>query len=178
MVLVCPSGKFSEGQFYVTSASSGSCRYFRQGLSGTYLHFRFLLTHSICRNMGTPVRGGMRLNGWSVQTLSSFFRGSECLDQDGYACYLRPTRQFNRNRLRAISSVVLGFSYFLVLLSTCLLSKASVASLVEVRCFFVGQILCSERRSFPLDWQSINLWVSGKREASGLPRQVGTFSLW
>ena len=157
MVLVCPSGKFSEGQFYVTSASSGSCRYFRQGLSGTYLHFRFLLTHSICRNMGTPVRGGMRLNGWSVQTLSSFFRGSECLDQDGYACYLRPTRQFNRNRLRAISSVVLGFSYFLFLLSTCLLSKASVASLVEVRFIFVGQILCSERRSFPLDWQSINL---------------------
>lgn len=177
MVLVYPTGKFSEDQFYVTSASSGSCRYFRHGLSGVYLHFRFLLSHSLCRNMGTPVSGGMRLDGWSVQTLSSVFRGSECLDQEGYACYLRPTRQLNRNCLRAISSV-LGFSYFLVLLSTCSLSKVSVASLVEVLVIFVGQISCSERRSFPLDWQSIKFWVSGKREASGLPRQVRTFSIW
>ena len=76
--------------------------------------------------------------------------------------------------------MVLSFSYFVVLLSTFLLSKASVASLVEVLFVFVGQILCSERRSFPLDWQSINfrVSVSGKREASGLPRQVRTFILW
>ena len=66
----------------------------------------------------------------------------------------------------------------MVLLSTFLLSKASVDSLVKVLFVFVGQILCSERRSFLLDWQSINFRVSGKRETSGLPRQVQTFILW
>ena len=66
----------------------------------------------------------------------------------------------------------------MVLLSTFLLNKASVDSLVKVLFVFVGQILCSERRSLLLDWQSINFRVSGKRETSGLPRQVQTFILW
>ena len=90
--------------------------------------------------MGTPVRGGMRFDGWSVQTLSSFFLGFRVLRSRGLHVLLAADKVFNRNRLRAISSVVLSFSYFVVLLSTFLLSKASVASLVEVLFVFVGQI--------------------------------------